>query len=49
MPLMAPPPPPPPPPAVKLESTMKSLSGEPELQAEDKAALINFVSLFDGE
>ena len=44
-----PPPPPPPPPAVKLESTMKSLSGEPELQAEDKAALINFVSLFDGE
>ncbi|PSC74761.1 fatty-acid-binding 1 [Micractinium conductrix] len=35
--------------AVKLESTMKSLSGEPELQAEDKAALINFVSLFDDQ
>ncbi|KAL4452610.1 hypothetical protein ABPG75_008272 [Micractinium tetrahymenae] len=35
--------------AAKLESSMKQLSGQPELPAEDKAALKNFISLFDDE
>lgn len=35
--------------ADKLESSMKQLSGQPELQQEDKAALQNFISLFDDE
>ncbi len=32
----------------KLESSMKQLTGKPELPPADKAALTNFISLFDG-